>query len=243
MTTEDKKLILAKQKMMLLQKPVPKVKLTGIQKYKMHQSLTKRRSNVYSNLHWLLDTSGSMAGDKIWQLIDTVQYLLPKYPNVKLYQFESIVRAIPEDRVPHLVAGGMTHMMEALQVAWQNNADGIVLVTDGDPTDAAKGRILDEAKNHYSHIPIHTIGIGEDYEKDFLQALSDATNGNLAECGTDELSLLTDKFEEVLQIEDRNGKGNKGGAIQLQLSRGRDGGHNRHRLSSLFTTIARGDRR
>ena len=212
----DKELILKKQKMKLMQTSHAKIKLTGIQKYKMHQSLVKRRSNVYSNLHWLLDTSGSMSGEKIYQLINTVEYLLPKYPNVKLYKFDSTVHAIAEDRVPHLVAHGMTHMLEALQVAWASGADGIVLVTDGDPTDAPKGMILEEAEYH-KDTPIHTIGIGENYEKDFLDALSELTSGNSVQCGEDELQLLTEKFEEVLQIEDQNGgtKGSSGGAIQL----------------------------
>ena len=202
----DKDLILRKQRMALLQKKTPKVKLSGLAKYKMHSQLTKRRSATYSNMHWLLDISGSMKGEKIWQLIETVEYLLPKYPNVKLYSFESRVNAITEDRVPHLIAGGGTHMLEALSVAWACNADGILLVTDGDPTDSPKGYILEEAQRH-SQIPIHTIGIGERYDKEFLDALSDATGGNAAECSTQDLNLLTDKFEEVLQIEDKNGGG------------------------------------
>jgi uncharacterized protein YegL len=210
----DKDLILKKQRMALIQKPTPKVKLSGLAKYKMHNQLVKRRSAVYSNMHWLLDVSGSMSGDKIWQLIDTVEYLLPKYPNVKMYKFASEVRAIAEDAIPHLVASGSTHMCEALETAWNAGADAIVLVTDGDPTDAPKGRIIGEARLH-SHIPIHTIGIGEHFSREFLEELSAVTNGNAAQCGTEELLQLTDKFEEVLQLEDRNGMDKKGGPIQL----------------------------
>ncbi len=132
---------------------------------------------------------------------------------MKLYTFESRVHAISEERVPHLVAGGGTHMYEALCVAWMANADGILLVTDGDPTDKPKGFILEEAQRNPT-IPIHTIGIGERYDKEFLDALADATGGNSADCGTEDLELLTDKFEEVLQIEEKNGE-KKGGAIQL----------------------------
>jgi hypothetical protein len=155
-----------------------------------------------------------MSGDKIWQLIDTVEYLLPKYPNVKLYKFGSSVSAIAEDAVPHLVASGSTAMFEALVTAWNANADAIVLVTDGDPTDRPKGFILEEARSQ-AHIPIHTIGIGEHFSREFLEELSAVTNGNAAQCGTEELLQLTDKFEEVLQIEDKNGTDKKSGPIQL----------------------------
>jgi len=214
--SDDKDLILRKQKMLLMPKAGPKIKATGLQKYQMHNQLTKRRSAVYSNMHWLLDSSASMSGDKIYQLIDTVEYLLPKYPNIKIYKFDSHVSAVAEDGIKHIVAGGSTHMYEALCVAWNSNADAILLVTDGDPTDKPKGFILEEAERH-SHIPIHTIGIGENYAREFLEALSDATNGNSTHCGSEEVQLLTDKFEEVLQIEDQNGKdsGKTGGTIQL----------------------------
>jgi hypothetical protein len=210
----DRDLILRKQRMALIQKPKPKVKLSGLAKYKMHNQLIKRRSAVYSNMHWLLDVSGSMSGNKIWQLIDTVEYLLPKYPNVKMYKFADKVRAIAEDAIPHLVAGGSTHMFAALMTAWSAGADAIVLVTDGDPTDVPKGRIIEEARV-YSHVPIHTIGIGEHFSREFLEELSAVTNGNAAQCGTEELMQLTDKFEEVLQLEDKNGTDKKGGPIQL----------------------------
>jgi Mg-chelatase subunit ChlD len=206
-------LTITQQKKLLLQKAKPKIKATGLMKAKLHAGLVKKkRQGNYSNMYWLLDTSGSMSGDKIWQLIDTVEYLIPKYPLVHMAQFDNYVRRISEDRIPHLTAGGSTHMLEALELAWSCNADAIVLVTDGDPTDAPKGFILEEAQAR-SGIPISTIGIGEWHDREFLQALSDATGGNAVQCGTDELELLTDKFEEALQLTDTHGK--KGGAIQL----------------------------
>jgi Mg-chelatase subunit ChlD len=181
------------QKKLLLQKVKPKIKATGLMKHKQFNKLVKRnRQGDYSNMYWLLDTSGSMSGDKIWQLIDTVEYLLPKYP---------------------LVQGGTTHMLEALHPAWSCNADAIVLLTDGDPTDAPKGLILDEARNR-AGIPISTIGIGEHHDRDFLEALSSITGGKAVFCQEDELDLLTEKFEEAVLITDTAGK-KKGGAIQL----------------------------
>ena len=212
---EDKKngLTLTQQKSLLLQKAKPKIKATGLMKAKMHSNLVKgKRQASYSNMYWLLDTSGSMSGDKIWQLIDTVEYLLPKYPLVHMIQFGDFVSRITEDRVPHLVAMGSTPMLEALYMAWKCNADAIVLLTDGDPTDAPKGRILDEVENH-ANIPISTIGIGEYHDRDFLKAISDATGGNAVYCEEEELAMLTDKFEEALQLTDTHGK--KKGVIQL----------------------------
>jgi predicted metal-dependent peptidase len=203
------------QKRLLLQKVKPKIKATGLMKHKQYSQLVKgKRQANYSNMYWLLDTSGSMAGDKIWQLIDTVEYLLPKYPLVHMATFESYVTRVPEDRIPHLTAGGSTHMLEALELAWSCNADAIVLVTDGDPTDAPKGLILEEAQAR-SGIPISTIGIGENHDREFLQALSDATGGNAVQCASDELELLTDKFEEAILLTDDHGKKSGGGAIQL----------------------------
>jgi uncharacterized protein YegL len=163
------------QKKLLLQKAKPKIKATGLMKAKLHAGLVKKkRQGNYSNMYWLLDTSGSMSGDKIWQLIDTVEYLLPKYPLVHMVQFDYCARRIAEDS---------THMLEALELAWSCNADAIVLVTDGDPTDAPKGFILEEAQAR-SGIPISTIGIGEFHDREFLQALSDATGGNAVQCGS-----------------------------------------------------------
>jgi Mg-chelatase subunit ChlD len=206
-------LTITQQKKLLLQKSKPKIKATGLMKAKLHQGLVrKKRQGHYSNMYWLLDTSGSMAGDKIWQLIDTVEYLLPKYPLVHMATFDSHVRRIAEDRIPHLHAHGSTHMLEALYLAWNAGADAIVLVTDGDPTDAPKGLILEEAQAR-SGIPISTIGIGEHHDREFLKALSDATGGNAVQCGSEELEMLTDRFEEALAITDTAGK--KGGAIQL----------------------------
>lgn len=206
-------LTVTQQKKLLLQKVKPKIKATGLIKAKMYHGLVrKKRQGQYTNMYWLLDTSGSMAGDKIWQLIDTVEYLLPKYPHAHLVQFEGWVARITEDRVPHMTAGGSTHMMEALHLAWNAGADAIILVTDGDPTDAPKGLIIEEAQAR-SSTPISTIGIGENHDREFLQALSDATGGNAVQCGSDELELLTEKFEDALSITDTAGK--PGGAIQL----------------------------
>jgi Mg-chelatase subunit ChlD len=153
-----------------------------------------------------------MSGDKIWQLIDTVEYLLPKYPLVHMVRFDNYARRIAEDRIPHLTAGGSTHMLEALQMAWSCNADAIVLVTDGDPTDAPKGLILEEVEKR-AGTPISTIGIGEYHDRDFLKAISEATGGNAVHCMEEEIEMLTDRFEEALQLTDTHGK--KGGAIQL----------------------------
>lgn len=200
------------KKKLLLQKAKPKIKATGVIKWSQRNQLIKKKKGSYQNMYWLLDRSGSMSGDKIWQLIDTVEYLLPQYPNVNLIAFDSHVERIPEDRIPHLYAAGSTHMLEALKTAWACNPDAIVLVTDGDPTDAPKGLILDEVQMR-SNIPISTIGIGEDYDREFLQAISDATGGNSVQCASEELDLLTDKFEEAIAITSDAGK--DGGSIQL----------------------------
>ena len=202
------------QKSLLLQKKKPKIKATGLMKHKAFNKLVKKnRQGDYSNMYWLLDVSGSMAGDKIWQLIDTVEYLLPKYPLVQMATFDSDVTRISEDRIPHLTASGSTHMLEALNLAWSCNAEAIVLVTDGDPTDAPKGLILEEAQAR-AGCPISTIGIGEQHDREFLEQLSKATGGKAVWCQEEDLELLTERFEEAILLTSNAGK-KQGGAINL----------------------------
>jgi uncharacterized protein YegL len=198
------------QKQLLLQKVKPKIKATGLMKYKQRNQLVrKKRQGNYQNMYWLLDTSGSMSGEKIWQLIDTVEYLLPQHPLVNLVTFDSNITRIPEERIPHLIASGGTHMLEALHFAWRQSPEAIVLVTDGDPTDAPKGLILEEVQAR-SGVPISTLGMGESYDKEFLDAIADATGGNSVDCATEDIHLLTEKFEEALAITDTAGKKDKG---------------------------------
>jgi Mg-chelatase subunit ChlD len=196
----DKDIITSGQRPMMVKKAHKKIRPTGLQKYKMENQLVKKRRADYSDMYWLLDTSGSMAGDKIAQLIETVEYLLPKYPLVHMITFGSGTNRISEERVPHLYAAGHTPMLRALDMAWACSPSEIVLITDGDPTDAPRGKIIDEAERH--GVPISCIGIGEDYKREFLDALADVTGGTSTDVATEDLDLLTETMEQVLQITD-----------------------------------------
>jgi Mg-chelatase subunit ChlD len=105
-------------------------------------------------------------------------------------------------------------MLKALYFTWQDNARGIILITDGYP-DEAEERILGEAMEH-SHVPINPIGIGEegrDFNEAFLRELARITGGEYHNVKEAELHLLAPTLEAILIGTDHGKKG--GGTIQL----------------------------
>ena len=155
----------------------------------------------------LLDTSSSMSGrfetsTKIMTANNVVNtQLLPNILNWKfgIIKFGSIATwyIAPENPKKGLMinttAIGGTSMMAGLRMSWdwilrQDKGCRIILISDGEPTDASKQVIL-EAAIMNRNVPIDTVGVGENrlysgYDPAFLRELSRITGGVFCEAHT-----------------------------------------------------------
>lgn len=166
----------------------------------------------------LTDKSGSMGGNmETERKIEVANKILKNElaPNLSgwacgILSFESQVRfEVLPTRDPHAIATvkmnsmGGTSLHLALKVAWdwaRHNAKQarFIMLTDGSPTDARTGEILDSVRENCS-IPIDTVGIGEkdsyDYDPDFLREISRITGGIFTEAHT--IKLLSTAIREL----------------------------------------------
>ncbi len=165
--------------------------------------------------HEVCDFSGSMGGKKEGYLKDSIRELHPKFPDVRLVGFAcGEVDFFSFEDLDFLSTTGGTPMLKALRFVWDDNARGIILITDGEP-DEPKEAILGEAMEH-SNVPINTIGIGEsgfDFDESFLRELARVTGGEYNNVAEGDLHLLAPTIEQLL-IGSDHGKGG-GGTIQL----------------------------
>ncbi len=96
-----------------------------------------------------------------------------------------------------LRAGGGTNMVEAFQVASRHLPSGrvrreIILVSDGKPDEPEE--TIDTVQQ-LSGIVIHTVGVGNNYDRDMLQAIAGQTGGDFYPA--DRLTDLTNVFEKI----------------------------------------------
>ena len=175
--------------MKLTTDPNKKPDLVARQVLKKANKLTLRQMQMQKlpnvdNVTILGDVSGSMNGEKM----DALKKALTEVwrPGLDAMVFGSEVYQIQKTDIQSLYTMGSTCMLAALQEAWQSNTTHIILISDGDPTDASTGAILEEAIKH-KEIPIDTIGIGSrgmcDYDPVFLARLAEITGGHFSDCG------------------------------------------------------------
>lgn len=163
------------------------------------------------------DISGSMSGAKMNGLKDAYHKVWA--PGVIGIVFGSQVYEIEQSNIAELTTMGATAMMAGLQECWSRNPEQIILISDGEPTDAQEGDIIEVARG--KGVRIDTIGIsdggGYGYSPEFLRALADATGGTFTDCGQPiELGeivefLLTQGGSSSLE----EGQVKDGGIIQL----------------------------
>jgi len=104
---------------------------------------------------------------------------------------------------PHIE--GNTDLVAGLQLSWEwirhnTKQARIIVLTDGEPTDAPKNAILEMVSQH-SNIPIDTIGIGKGgfgYDPIFLAELSRITGGIFAEAGS--VAILSDIIKALSPV-------------------------------------------
>ena len=137
----------------------------------------------------LLDTSGSMSGKKIEDakeaIIDFLRSIDLVESEVGLVAFGGgiLTCGLSQNRIPletkikNLVVGSETPMMTAVKTAHNLLKEKVnrvmAIATDGQPTDASEGEILDYAASIKKiGTRIITIGIGEDVNQQFLRLLA-----------------------------------------------------------------------
>lgn len=158
---------------------------------------------------FVLDTSGSMFGDRIKNLIVAMKQILSEltvdedyfsilvfssnvyimdvkhpdsvssHPSATIASKENI--KIAKKLIERLGAAGGTSALTALTMAVTVREETspklepiILFLTDGGPVDATPEEILSVIK---SNCPLHTLGLGEDVNEDFLKGLAKKNNG------------------------------------------------------------------
>jgi Ca-activated chloride channel family protein len=193
-----------------LQLPAPDV----VQVVQNVWALTKRKTNVFL----VVDTSGSMDGEKLDNAQAALKAFLAQIPTdqerVGLVEFNSGVANIIEldtlknnrpaltDAVNYLEAGGNTALLDAVRTAYwrlQRQADperinAIVAMTDGKENASAVSirQLADEIRQGNQQLPviIFSIAYGSDADYDMLQALADASGGQVKQGTTETIREL-----------------------------------------------------
>jgi Ca-activated chloride channel family protein len=147
------------------------------------------------NFALVLDRSGSMAGEKLHTMKEAVKSIidqLEKDDILSIVTFESQTEVIASSQpaldkkglkqlIDKIRDGGGTNIAQALKVALrmvsqnanENRVSRLVLLTDGEATDSEQDSFLvaDEAGAH--NIPIIGLGLGKDWNEEFIFQLAD----------------------------------------------------------------------
>lgn len=168
-------------------------------------ALTKRKTNVFL----VVDTSGSMQGNKLDSAKAALRIFLAQIPSdqekVGLVEFNSGVadiieldalgnnRAALNSTIDRLRANGNTALLDAVRTAYnrlQQNGDperinAIVAMTDGRENASAVSlrQLVGEIRRGNQNLPvvIFCIAYGKDADYDVLQAIVDASGGQVRE--------------------------------------------------------------
>jgi Ca-activated chloride channel family protein len=155
---------------------------------------------------FVLDTSGSMAGDKIKQAKAALEYCLHKTGKKDRFNIVSFsnnvsswkteMKTINEENIldadkyiNNLNAGGGTNINEALKViismlnastGTEKRLKNVIFITDGQPTvdEINTNKILSNVKEwNKNNVCIYNFGVGADYNAPFLDELAEENNG------------------------------------------------------------------
>jgi Ca-activated chloride channel family protein len=191
-----------------LQLPTPDV----VQVVQNVWALTKRKTNVIL----VVDTSGSMNGDKLDNAQTALKTFLAQIPTdqerVGLVEFNSGIaniieldtlganRAALTGAVNSLEAGGNTALLDAVRTAYwrlQRQADperinAIVAMTDGKENAVTIRQLAQEIRDGNQQVPviIFSIAYGSDADYEMLQSLADASGGQVKQGTTETIREL-----------------------------------------------------
>jgi len=187
-----------------------------------------------SDVVLVLDTSGSMSGEKLADAKRAAHSLLNQLgeqDRAAIVDFDSLAHVAvalqPVDRRAHdaidyMGAGGGTNMsgglqtgLEAVGRAESGRSRRVVLLSDGHP-DSAAG--LQNLAGRFGQLeaPLTTVGIGADYDPMLMQNLADAGTGNFYWAGpnmaldqvfADEFRAARSRFASDTRLQGRLGEG------------------------------------
>jgi hypothetical protein len=122
-----------------------------------------------------------------------------KYPLTRIVGFSGRgVDSFSRDTLYKMLASGGTPLLKALQFAHQQSPKRVILISDGQPTDASVIDIVKWVVNFVS-FPIDTVAT-DDADDDFLRCLSEHTGGEFKRI--DDLSGMLEQHVTYL-IEER----------------------------------------
>ncbi len=194
-----------------LQVPAPNVLQTVQQTWQ----LTKRRTNVML----VVDTSGSMSGDKINNVKDALKTFVDQIQNdqerVGMVLFSSEVyntippkelrtnRQVLYSTISSIKAGGNTALLDAVKVAYgqlqqlndKGRINAIVVMTDGLENNSSislKNLTNYMRDSNQAGVPVvvFAIGYGKDADWNTLKSLADSTGGQMREGNLETIKQL-----------------------------------------------------
>ncbi|MFN2433103.1 MAG: VWA domain-containing protein [Gemmatimonadota bacterium] len=92
---------------------------------------------------------------------------------------EEDVRKAASKFIKKAQGGGGTGIRQAMELAFSLEPETIVLVTDGEPTDASPEEILQRISelNPDGAVVVHAVGVGEDHDRDFMSDVAEQNGG------------------------------------------------------------------
>ena len=166
---------------------------------------TSQNTRTPLDIVWVLDTSGSMFGEKITLLKDTLRYLitfLTENDRVSIVSFDSSARRlIPLQKVSkanerlfhsiidNLDAGGLTYiekgLSEALKVLRErkekDRISSVFVLSDGLDNDPNAEQAIKNLFSKYNDIEgcsVHTFGYGYDHDPNLMSKIASFRDGN-----------------------------------------------------------------
>ncbi len=165
---------------------------------------TKRHTNVYL----VVDTSGSMEGEKLEQAqaalhsfleqikgdterVGLIEFATYVYPTVELGEMGAN-RVALEQAVERMVAGGDTALLDGVREAYHRlqglgdseRINAIVVMTDGQEnnSDTSLQRLISELEQNYPiQVVVFCIAYGDDADMDTLRWIAEPTGGQVRE--------------------------------------------------------------
>lgn len=144
---------------------------------KVQDELAKRRKKVEEAKR---EVAGAIKG-----LTDDQSFGLVYFEDTPHLWKEALVPATEDVRdeaakfVKKVEGGGGTGIKQAVELAFTLGPETIVLVTDGEPTDASPDEILTRIAelNPDKTVVVHAVGVGEDHDRNFMRAIAEQNGG------------------------------------------------------------------
>lgn len=144
---------------------------------KLQDELAKRRKKVEEAKR---EVAGALEGLTDGQNFGIVYFEdTPHVWKDELVAATESVRKEAAKFIKKVEGGGGTGIKQAIEMAFGFQPETVILVTDGEPTDASPDEILLRITelNPDKAVTVHSVGVGEDHDKDFMRAVAEQNGG------------------------------------------------------------------